>query len=101
MKIKKGDTVKIISGKDRGKSGKITVVLSENNRIVVEGVNMRKKHTRPKRQGQKGQIVQMPMPVHVSNAMLICSSCNKTTRISVKKTGNKKTRICKKCGAEL
>lgn len=101
MKIKKGDTVKIISGKDRGKSGKITVVLSENNRVVVEGVNMRKKHTRPKRQGQKGQIVQMPMPVHVSNAMLICSSCNKTTRISVKKTGNKKTRICKKCGAEL
>ncbi|TSD02316.1 MAG: large subunit ribosomal protein L24 [Parcubacteria group bacterium Athens0714_24] len=101
MKIKKGDTVKIISGKDRGKTGKITHSLVEINKIVVEGVNVRKKHTRPKKQGQKGQTIQMPMPIDVSNAVLICSACGKTTRIGAKTIGSKKVRVCKKCGAEI
>ena len=101
MKIKRNDTVKIISGKDRGKTGKVTHVLRRGNKIVVEGVNIRKKHTRPKRQGQKGQIVQMPMPIDVSNVMVICPSCNKPVRIGFRYEGEKKIRICKKCKGEI
>ncbi len=100
-KIKKGDNVKIISGKDRSKTGKITHVFPEENRIVVEGVNIHKKHSRPKKQGQKGQIIQMPMPIHVSNAIIVCPACGKTTPISVKKTEKEKIRACKKCSGEL
>ncbi len=101
MNIKNGDTVKIISGKDRGKTGKVTHVFPEKNKIVVEGVNAHKKHQRPKKQGQKGQIIQMPMPIDASNAMVVCSSCNKPTRIARKISGSKRVRACKKCGGEL
>jgi large subunit ribosomal protein L24 len=101
MKLKKGDTVKIISGKDRGKTGKITHALIEKNKIVVEGINIRKKHMRPKKQGQKGQTIQMPMPIDVSNVMIVCPACSKITRIGAKTAGNKKVRVCKKCGAEM
>lgn len=101
MKLRKNDTVKVISGKDRSKTGKITHVFSEKDKIVVEGVNIHKKHTRPKKQGQKGQTVQMPMPVHVSNVMIVCKTCAKTTRIAIKKTEKEKIRVCKKCGGEL
>ena len=101
MRIKTGDTVKILSGKDRGKTGKITHVFVKDNRVVVEGVNVRKKHMRPKKQGQAGQVIQMPMPVDESTAMLVCSACGKPTRIERKIIGNKKARICKKCKAEI
>ncbi len=101
MKTKKGDTVKIISGKNRGKTGKITLVFPKKNKIVVEGVNIRKRHTRPKKQGQKGQIIQMPMPIDVSNAVLICSRCSKPTRVGSRVVGAKKIRICKKCNGEI
>lgn len=101
MKLKKGDNVKIISGKDRSKTGKITHVFLKENRIVVEGVNIHKKHSRPKKQGQKGQIIQMPMPIHVSNAMIVCKNCGKAVRMGMKKIENKKFRVCKKCGGEL
>ncbi|MBU4353166.1 50S ribosomal protein L24 [Candidatus Parcubacteria bacterium] len=101
MVIKKGDTVKIISGKDKGKIAKVILVLPKDDKIVVEGVNMRKKHTKPRKQGQKGQVVQISMPIHASNAMVVCSGCGKTTRISSKTIGTKKVRVCKKCGAEL
>jgi large subunit ribosomal protein L24 len=101
MRFKKNDTVKIISGKDRNRTGKITHVFSKEDRIVVEGVNIHKKHARPKKQGQKGQIIQMPMPIHASNAMIVCSACGKATRIGIKKTEKEKIRVCKKCGGEL
>ncbi|MBI4692129.1 MAG: 50S ribosomal protein L24 [Candidatus Terrybacteria bacterium] len=101
MKIKKNDTVKIISGKDRGKTGKVTHAFPKENKIVVEGVNIHKKHTRPKKQGQKGQVIQMPMPIHISNAMIICSNCSKPVRIASKKAGAKKIRVCKKCNGEI
>jgi large subunit ribosomal protein L24 len=101
MKIRKDDTVKIISGKDRGKSGKVTHVFPKENKIVVDGVNVNKKHTRPKKRGQKGQIIQMPMPIHLSNVMIVCSLCHKTTRIIKKIVGSKKLRSCKKCGGEI
>ncbi len=101
MNIRKNDTVKIISGKDRGKTGKVTHVFPEENRIVVEGVNIHKKHSRPKKQGQKGQIIQMPTPFNSSNAMVVCPKCGKAARTGKKTVGEKKFRICKKCGAEI
>ncbi|RJQ32656.1 50S ribosomal protein L24 [Candidatus Parcubacteria bacterium] len=97
MKLKTGDTVKIITGKDKGKTGKIARVIRDENRIVVEGINVRKKHLRPKKQGQKGQIAQIPAPFNLSNAALVCPSCQKPARVGFKIEGGKKTRFCKKC----
>lgn len=98
MKIKKGDTVKAISGAYRGKTGKVLKVMFKQGKIVVEGVNLRKKHTRPKKQGQKGQKIEFPAPMQLSNIMLVCSKCGKTTRVCMTtKQGEKKRRSCKKC----
>ncbi len=95
----------VISGKDRGKSGKILKVVSASESVVVEGINIRKKHSRSKKQGQKGQVIQVPMPLHVSNVMLVCPSCSKPRRAGYKvfsaEGGKKKTRVCKKCGSEI
>ncbi len=101
MRIKKGDTVLIISGKDREKSGKILQVFPKENRIMVEGINLRKKHRKPKRSGEKGQIVTLPGLISASNAKLICSKCGKATRVGYKIAEGKKYRICKKCGGEI
>ena len=84
MKIKKDDQVLVISGKYRGKKGKVIRVLAANNKILVEGVNISKKHVRPKKSGEKGQIVEMPLPIDVSNVKLICSDCGKPARIGFK-----------------
>jgi len=80
MKIKKGDTVRILSGKDRGKKGKIIRVLLKRDKIVVEGLNLVTKHVKPKKSGEKGQRIKMAMPLFASNTMLICPRCHKTTR---------------------
>lgn len=101
MKIKKDDTIKIIAGKDKGKTGKVSHVLPKLNKIVSDGINVRKKHSRPKKQGEKGQTILIPAPFHASNAMVMCSGCNKPVRVSKKTVGNKKVRVCKKCGIEL
>jgi len=101
MKIKKGDQVLIISGKYRAKKGKVLRVLPKKDKIVVEGVNIVKKHVRPKKTGEKGQIVEMPSPFHVSNVKLICSKCGKATKVGFKISGKKKCRVCKKCGKEI
>jgi len=100
MKIKKGDTVLIISGKDRGRKGKVIDSLPKSGRVTVEGINLRKKHIRPKRSGEKGQIVALSSPIDVSSVKLICSKCGKSTRVGCKTEGEKKYRICKKCGQE-
>lgn len=100
MYFKKGDTVKIIAGKDRGKTGKIMHVDASAGKISVDGINVYKKHAKPKRQGEKGEIVMVTRPFNVSNAMFLCSSCGAATRIGIKKEGSKKVRFCKKCGAE-
>ena len=101
MKIKKGDQVLVISGKYRGKKGKVIRALPKKEKIVVEGVNIVKKHVRPRRAGEKGQIVQMPAPLHVSNVKLICPHCKKATRVGYKIEAKKKYRICKKCKREI
>ena len=101
MKIKKGDTVSIISGKDRGKKGKILKVFPKEERVLIENINMRKKHQKAKKSGEKGQIIEMPVPIHVSNVELICSRCGKITRVSYKIIEKNKLRVCKKCSQEI
>lgn len=102
MKVKKGDNVMIITGKDRGKSGKILNVFPQKNRVSVEGFNLVKKRMRPRKQGEKGQTINKSAPLNVSNVMIICKNCGKNTRIGYKILEDKnKTRICRKCGGEL
>lgn len=101
FRIKKGDEVKVISGNDRGEKGKVISVLVGTGRIVVEGVNLKKKHVRPKRAGAKGEVVQIPAPLHISRVMLVCPKCGKPARVGFKVEAQKKFRICKKCGGEL
>ncbi len=103
-RMKKGDNVKIIAGKNRGETGKIQQIIKEKNLVVVEGMNIAKKHERPKQGGKKGQVVNISMPLHLSNVAIICQSCKKVTRIGIreKKTEtDTKKRICAKCKAEL
>ncbi|MBZ9571852.1 50S ribosomal protein L24 [Patescibacteria group bacterium] len=84
MKIKKDDQVLVISGKDRGKKGKVLKAFPEEQKLLVEGVNLRKKHIKPRRTEEKGQIIELPAPIPVSNVKLICSKCGKATRIGYK-----------------
>ena len=97
MKIKKNDNVAVISGKDKGKSGKVLRAIPGLEKVLVESVNVVKRHQRPRKQGEKGQISQMPSPIHVSNVMLICPKCSKPTRVGYRFEGESKSRVCKKC----
>jgi len=101
MKVKKGDTVLIIAGKDKGKTGKVMRVLPKEAGVLVEGVNLKKKHVRPKRDGEKGQVVQISAVLDVSNVMIICPKCGKATRVGYKTENDVKKRICKKCSQEI
>ena len=99
MKIKKGDTVKVLSGKDRGKIATVIRVLPREDKIVVEGVNVKKKHRRSRRQDKKGEIVLKPAPLAVSAVQFMCSTCGKPARIGyVAGEQGVKSRICKRCG---
>jgi len=98
MRIKKNDKVKVIAGKDTGKSGKILNIINSKGKVVVEGVNIIKKHVRPKKDGEKGQRVEIAVPIDISNVMLICPSCSKETRVGYQiGEDGKKVRVCKKC----
>lgn len=105
MNIKKGDKVKIIAGKDKGKTGKVLQVFSSKNKASIEGLNLLIKHMRPRRQGEKGQRIEFPAPLNLSNTMLVCTKCDKPTRVGHKnielqaegKKKTKKIRVCKKC----
>ncbi len=101
MNIKKGDSVRIISGKDRGKTGSVLKVIPESERISVDGLNLYKKRVRPKQQGQKGETISAPRPMHISNVMIICSSCKQPTRIGHRYESDSKIRYCRKCKASL
>ena len=100
MKIKKEDMVLITCGKDRGKKGKVLQVFSKENKLIVEGINLRKKHRKPKKSGEKGQIITLPGVLDFSNVKLICSKCGKSTRTGYQIQGKKKKRVCKKCEQE-
>ncbi len=97
MRIKKGDNVIVLSGKDRGKSGKVLTVFPDSERISVEGVNLYKKRTRPKRKGEKGETVLVVRPLRASNVQVICGSCKNPARLGVRTEGSRKVRFCKKC----
>ena len=101
MKIRKGDTVLIISGKDKGKRGKILSVSIKEKQILVEGINLIKKHRRPTKGGEKGQIISLPSKIDVSNLKLVCPKCGKPARVGYRLSQKNKFRICKKCGADI
>jgi large subunit ribosomal protein L24 len=97
--IKKNDTVTVTTGKDRGKQGRVLKVLPENNRVIVEGVNFIKRHTKPNPQRQiKGGVVEREAPLHASNVQLLCPECGKPTRLGKRVLGDgRKVRVCRKC----
>jgi len=101
MKIHKGDQILIISGKDRGKQGKVLSAFPDESKLLLEGLNLRKKHAKPKKQGEKGQVIEVPASLSVSNVKLICPKCGKPARVGYKIIEKKKYRICKKCEQEI
>ena len=101
MKLKKGDEIEVIAGKDRGKRGKISTVLASEEMVIVEGVNLLKKHRKAKQSGGKGERIVMPFPIHVSNVMLVCPHSGKPTRIGYAIEGGEKVRITKQSGKRI
>ena len=103
-RIKRNDTVKVISGKDAGKSGRVVRVYPKADRVMVEGVNLVTKHERvrtTRRGAQEGGIQHVEAPLHVSNVMPVCPKCDEPTRVGARMTENGKVRFCKHCGAEF
>ena len=100
MKVKKGDRVIVLSGKDVGKEGEITRVIPERNRVIVDGINVAKRHQRATRATMQGGIIDKDMPIHVSNVAIVCSTCG-PTRIGYRFEGTEKIRVCRKCGKDL
>jgi len=100
VKLKKGDKVQVIAGKDVGKQGEVTRVLRERNMVIVEGVNVAKRHQKATKATMQGGIIDKDMPVHVSNVAVVCGSCG-PTRVGYRLAGSDKVRVCRKCGTEL
>lgn len=101
MKLRVGDEVKVVIGKDKGKTGKIENVLIKKNSVVIPGINMSKRHYKPKKQGEKGGIIDIVKPMEISKIALICPKCKSMTRVGFKFTDEKKARICRKCEQEI
>ena len=101
MKLKKGDNVIIVAGKDKGKKGKIVKVLVALNKVVVEGANMMKKHQRPRKSGEKGSMINIAMPIHASNVMMLDPKGGVVTRLGKKQVGGKMVRIARKSNQEI
>lgn len=98
MRVKQGDTVQIITGKDRGKKGKVLEVSPRTERVVVEGLNLRLKNVRARREREKGQRVQFAAPLHASNVMLVCPKCGRATRVGIRRApSGKPVRFCRRC----
>lgn len=98
MKIKKGDNVMIMAGKDRGKSGKVEKVLAKENKLIIQGLNLFKVHQKPRKEGQRGQVVDRSMPINVSNVMMLDPKTQKPTRVGKRLVGDKLKRYAKKSG---
>ena len=101
MNVKKGDTVVVLSGKDKGKKGKVTSTMPKESKVVVEGVNLVTCHTKPRRQGEEGGIIRREAALYASKVQVVCPKCGKGTRVAHKVENGKKSRVCKHCGAEL
>ena len=98
LHVKKGDTVVVLSGKDKGKQGKIITAMPKAGKVIVEGVNKVKRHSKPSLKVPQGGIVAKEMPLHACKVQLVCPACNKPTRIGHKDVNGKNSRVCKKCG---
>ena len=101
MSVKKGDTVVVLSGKDKGKQGKVLGTVPSEDKVVVEGVNMVTCHVKPRKQGETGGIVQREAALYASKVQVVCPKCKKGTRVAHKIENGKKSSVCKHCGAEL
>ncbi|MBR3696731.1 MAG: 50S ribosomal protein L24 [Clostridia bacterium] len=101
LKLKKGDTVKVLSGNDKGKTGEIIEIIPKTNKIIVKGVNVRKKHIKPKKQGEEGGIISVECAIHSAKVNVVCPKCGKTTKVGYVLEKDEKVRVCKKCGAKL
>ena len=101
MNIKRDDKVIVLSGKDKGKEGKVLSVDPKAGKVIVEGVSVASKHSKPRKQGEKGGIIKLETPIYACKVQLVCPKCGKATRVAHKVTGDKKVRVCKKCGAEI
>lgn len=101
MNIKKNDTVVVLSGKDKGKKGKVLEAMPAAGKVIVEGVNVATCHVKPRKQGEEGGIIRKEIPMYVSKVMLVCPKCGKATRHAVKLEGDGKVRVCKKCGQNI
>ena len=101
MKIKKGDTVQVLSGNDKGKTGEVLEIIPKTSRVIVKGINIRKKHVKPKKQGEEGGIIPIECSIHSSKVNVVCPKCNKATKIGIVKEEKEKIRVCKKCGNKI
>ena len=101
MNIKRDDTVIVLSGKDKGKQGKVLIADPKAAKVVVEGVNVATKHQKARQQGQESGIIKVETPIYACKVQLVCPKCGKATRVAHKLEGGKKVRVCKKCGAEI
>ena len=101
LNVKKNDTVVVLSGKDKGKQGKVLSVNPEAGKVVVEGVSVATRHQKARRQGEEGGIVKKETPIYACKVMTVCPKCNKATRVAHKIVDGKKVRVCKHCGAEI
>jgi len=102
MKVKKGDTVQVLSGNDAGKKGEVLSVIPKSNKVVVKGINIRKKHVKPRKQGEQGGIIPAEVAIPAAKVEVVCLKCGKPTRVGyIVNEKGEKTRVCKKCGAEL
>ena len=101
MRIKKGDTVQVLSGNDKGKTGEVLEVIPKANKIIVKGVNIRKKSVKPRKQGEEGGIIPVEFAIPSAKVNVVCSKCGKPTRIGYSEEKGEKVRICKKCGSKI
>ena len=101
LRIKKGDTVKVLSGNDKGKTGEVLEVIPKTEKILVKGINIKKKHVKPRKAGDEGGIIASEFPIHSSKVNVVCPKCGKATRIGFEIDKDTKVRVCKKCGTKL
>ena len=101
MRIKKGDTVQVLSGNDKGKTGEVLEVIPKSEKIIVKGVNVRKKHVKPRKQGEEGGIIPVECAIHSAKVNVVCPKCNKPSRIGFEIVKDEKVRVCKRCGNKL
>ena len=101
MKLRKGDLVRVIAGKDVGKEGEITRVITSTERVIVDGVNVAKRHQRAQGATMQGGIIDKDMPIHISNVAILCGSCDNPTRVGYRFEGTDKIRVCRKCGKDI